>query len=87
MKDILDSLYDRIDDLLIEGEFRQVDDELLGINISETSSVILLGYLTITLYASQSLQYRKEFFEKVKDKLKTQKSTQYNYEDLLRGLE
>ena len=61
----LDIVYDAVDDLLSEGEFKQVNSLLNEVYVENLPSELLLGLLTITLAASPKLVGRSSFYAKV----------------------
>ena len=65
----IDIIYDRIDDLLSDGKFNEVDNMLKNLDVNRIDEDEMLSYLTITAAAKNILLNRKAFFEKVKTKL------------------
>jgi hypothetical protein len=65
----LDDLYRRINDKLCAGDFSGVDTELGLVDIEQVNTVMLLGWLTITLEAKDKLTMRKNFAADVRKKL------------------
>lgn len=62
-------MFPYIDQLLKEEEFDEVNHILKSTNIANTPSDLLIGYLSITLAASDKLPYRAIFFQKTKEEL------------------
>ena len=80
----LDEIYDLIDDLFHVGEFERVNSILQDLDLKNTETDLLIGYLTATLPAKNKLPYRETFYRKVEKLLKERG----DYEDgLLNGLE
>jgi len=65
----IDVLYDRVDDLLLAGDFGTVDNLLGIIDLDRLDSYLLIGMLSITLAAASKLPSRPEFVEKVRGRL------------------
>jgi len=65
----MDILYDIVDEMLLSAESGKVDEFLQGVDIPVTPTVLLVGILTITLRAWDSLPSRKLFFEAAKAEL------------------
>ena len=63
----LDFIFDCIDDMLIAGEFSEVNEIIKKVDINKYDISLLLGFLTITLSAKNKLPYRSEFFMNVKN--------------------
>lgn len=81
----LDSIFDEIDDLLLAEDFEGVELILRGVDILNTDTTLLLGYLTITLVAAEDLPYRAGFFNAVKSHLQSIEPDRVDA--LLKGLE
>lgn len=82
MEGELDKIFNSIDDLLLKHEFRKVNEMLKGIVVENTPTVSLITYLTATHPAKDKLEYRPEFYDKVKQ---TIQSRTKDYQALLRG--
>lgn len=54
----LDELYDKVDDLLDEGKFSELDTLISELDISKFGTFIMLGWLTLTLVAKDHLPSR-----------------------------
>ena len=65
----LDLIYDRADEMLLAGEFDELDAIIETLDVEQLSVDVLLGVLTITLPAKDKLTTRKEFFESVQRSL------------------
>ena len=61
----LDIVYDHIDDLLIAGNYSEVDQIFKDITASNYSSSILIGILCITFYANEHLPSRAQYIIKL----------------------
>ena len=81
----LSLLFTKIDELLRKSEFDKVNKTLEGLIIDNYSMLLLVGFLTITLAAKSKLPYRKNLFEKIKNKIKKECSEHLN--GLLVGLD
>lgn len=65
----LDEIFDKLDDLGLEGKFEEVDKELAKVDVdNEDEYVILLGYLTITFYMAPFLKNRTALYDKIRNK-------------------
>jgi hypothetical protein len=62
----LDMVYDIVDNMLLSARFNEVDEFLSDVDVSRVPTVILVGILTITLPACDSLPTRASFFEAVR---------------------
>jgi len=80
----LDIIYDRIDEMLLAGEFDQVDRLLVDTSPNTLSVDLLLGVLTVTLPARKRLANRAAFFALVEQTLRERGALK---ESLLVGLE
>ncbi len=58
----LDSIYEEIDSLMHAGDLAAIDNILKAVNIKETDTVLLIGYLTFTLPVRSKLIYRELFY-------------------------
>jgi hypothetical protein len=67
----LDIIYDQVDELLLAGEFHQVDDLLASATPEQLSIDLLLALLTSTLPAKSKLSNRSAFFRRVEDALQS----------------
>jgi hypothetical protein len=65
----LDVIYDAIDELMKEGRFREIDDELNRLDLAEHSTDMLLGVLTATLPGKNRLPSRAKLFAAVEREL------------------
>lgn len=64
MDGALDIVYNKLDDLLLQGQYTKVDHFLKQLVAANYSPNLLLGILTVTFYASEHLPSRAEFLEK-----------------------
>jgi len=71
----LDLLFARVDERLLERNFRVVDFFLRMINANSFTDDILIGILTITLSWKANLLNRKLFYKKVEDRLSITKKS------------
>lgn len=67
--EMIEYLYDRVDDALTVHDFKSVDDMLLDVKPELFSTVMLIGFLTITNRAKQKLSNRHELYRKIYDEL------------------
>jgi hypothetical protein len=81
----IDELYSRIDKKLSSGDFSGVDSELNMVDIENTDTIMLLGWLSITLAAKEHLMRRDKFVADVRNKLERTDLNRVNA--LLQGLE
>jgi hypothetical protein len=82
--DAIDIVFGWIDDLLLDGQFIEVDEILKSVDTVGVSTDTLLTLLTVTLAASHKLVHRRDFFRKVRRVLNDRK---HNERGLLDGLE
>lgn len=82
--DALDLLFEKVDDLLVEGRMEQCDRLLKKIDEKRLDTSLLVGVLSITLPAKTSLKERPSFFERAKTRL--QELAPGRSERLLSGL-
>jgi len=82
----IDRIFNFIDDLLLEGNFRRVDDILNAIDPNKAPTVVLLSLLTVTLPAKHEVVARTRFFFAVKSVLEYRKGSD-KARQLLEGLE
>lgn len=80
----LDIIFDQMDEMLLAGEFDQVDRILAEVIPGSFSVELLLGLLTVTLPAKNRLRNRAPFFERVRQSLYERGETD---EGLLVGLD
>lgn len=80
----LDYLYDSIDELLLVGDIKDVNNLLKYVSLTGMSSTCLIGILTVTLPAKKRLSNRPEFFKRVKEEIERRGEMKDN---LLIGLE
>lgn len=69
LKSDMDSVFDRIDNLLLDENFREVDEILESVPIEETKTDILLTYLTSTLPVCTKLKKRESFRVRVESEV------------------
>jgi len=81
---LLDDLYINIDSILKANDFQKCDEILRNLDIRNTNTDLLLGYLTATLPAKSKLPFRQEFYKNVEEL--TKQRGEYE-ESLLRGLD
>ena len=84
----LDFIYLNFDDLFKKGKFDTADGLLKLIDVPNTDSNLLIGYLTVSNWAKSKLPYRSEFYTKVEEEFKKRARTDPDYRDptLLQGL-
>lgn len=81
----LDNICDTLDDLLLAGQFKEVDQWLKEYSIEGQEPAVLLTILTITLAASTNLTAREEFYDRAKAELL--RAGVHNVDTLLLGLQ
>ncbi len=84
--DVLDFIFETIDNYLIQGKFELINTLLEIININKLNSNTIIGILTITNRHKNELKYRKHFYENSKIRL-NEKHTKEKVYHLLYGLE
>lgn len=82
---LLDFIYDRLDNLLLAGDFDTCDAILTEVNVARLDSVGMIGFLTITLPARQRLDAREGLVTRIRDAL-LQKRPGHEVDGLLQGL-
>ncbi len=80
-------VYDRIDGMLLEGRFAEVNALLERVVEGHYSTKILVGFLTITKAAREHLPARAHFVERVRGHLQKQLFTAGEIYNLLRRVE
>lgn len=80
----IDIIFNNIDDRLLEGKFEDINEDLKLINIPNTSTLLLVAVLTITLTAYNKLDYRSKFFESIEQEFLEREGDRTK--ELLRGL-
>lgn len=80
----LDIVFDQIDEMLLAGKFKKVNQLLVDTETDNYSVELLLGILTATLPAKNQLQDRAEFYKRTARTLKSRGELQ---EGLLVGLD
>lgn len=61
----IDLLFEKVDHMLIEGQMRECDLLLQGIDLARLESNMLVGLLSVTLEAGDYLPYRRELFSRI----------------------
>lgn len=74
----IDMVFDHINNLLLEKNFKEVNRILEDINIEQLQSFALLAFLTITIAAKDKLPSREVYYNSLQDILSP---------NLLKGLE
>lgn len=67
--DQIDELFGRVDGRLLAGDFGAVDGWLEELDVTETSTDLLVAWLSITWAARSKLQNRAEFVKRVEQTL------------------
>ena len=80
----LDLIYEEVDTLLTQNEFKRCDSLLRRLDIRSKSTDELLGYLIVTFPARSKLLYRNQFYIEVVNLVQERKE---NEEGLFNGLE
>lgn len=83
---LLDLIYDRLDDLLVAGDFDSCDAILAAVEVARLDPVGMVGFLTITLPARERLPSRAALVTRAREAL-SQRRPQNEVDALLRGLE
>lgn len=81
----LDMVYDVMDNMLLSARFGDADQALREIDVPNTPMVILVGLLTITLPAWDTLPSRPAFFDSVRAECGARGRT--DTDQLLKGLD
>lgn len=66
----LDTIFDHLDDHLLDGDFGYVDAIIAPLDPTELPLTLRLGVLSITLYAKAHLPSRPAFFARVAESIK-----------------
>ena len=61
----LDFVFSKIDDLLFEKKFKEIEELFVSIDVKSTDPLVLLSILTITDSWKKYLTKRKDFYNKV----------------------
>ncbi len=64
-----DILFDRIDDLLVDGQFGRCDELLRAIDLKRLDTHLIVALLSITRAAARHLPYRTRLFERAQERL------------------
>lgn len=67
----IDILFEYVDDLLLAGEFAEVDEFLQAARMSELSKTLIVATLSITLAAKDKLHSREGFYYQALNHLHT----------------
>lgn len=73
----LDTIYETIDELMLGGDFTQVDRILDEVDVATTPIVLCLGYLTVCHVARHRLKNYKGLFNKIKYRAITERDATY----------
>ena len=65
--DILDFIFQEIDDIQIDGNFKEIDNIFDEININNMNDITLLGLLTVTYPHRNKYKNREKFRYNVKE--------------------
>lgn len=65
----VDILFDRIDDLLVTGQFARCDALLRAIDLKRLDSNLIVAVLSITLAAAEKLPYRARLLKRAEERL------------------
>jgi len=74
----IDSIFNQVDDQLLEGNFGVVDDWLEQLDVDTMSSDIIAAWLSITLAAREKLHNRADFVVRAEARLVRLGSNQIN---------
>jgi hypothetical protein len=80
----IDELYDRINEMMLHGEWKAIDSEIYRIDTETLGTVGLLAWLTITASGKSHLSERASFFERAHGTIERRGE---NATALLEGLE
>ncbi len=67
--DWIDELFERVDRWHSEGEFDKSDEHLRGLDVDALDTYQIVGVLSITLPAKESLTEREAFVERARQRL------------------
>lgn len=84
LEEATDLLFEKIDDLLLEGKFEEVDEHLLKFRLEELSIELLIGILSITWQAKELLKNRQAVFNKIREIIEIKEPSRIK--ELLSGL-
>jgi len=73
----LDAVFNHIDDLMLAGEFSEVDSILENVDPNRLQIDVLLGFLTITLPVKNKLRNRSRIWREAKEIIKQTKGQTY----------
>lgn len=68
--DILDFMFEHIDDLLRAGEFDKVGELLDAVDMSKLDVLLVIGFLSITLSAAPVLPTRPSFVARATERIR-----------------
>lgn len=83
----LDYMFDRYDDLLLEGKFNEVNELLGKVSVKDTPTTLLVGYLAITFLAKDKLPNRVKLYKNIETELYTRDADKDRVPELLSRLE
>lgn len=81
----IDVLFERMDDLFLEGKFQEADRILSSVDVEKLDENLMVGFLTITFAAKEHLNNRDALYQHIEDKLR-QTLTPGELSSLLQGL-
>lgn len=83
----IDRIYDGIDELLLRGNFINVDLILKSLDLDKHTNLELLAYATITLPARKKLTEREQYMKRLREKLRDRNVSQKEIDEMLEGLD
>lgn len=84
--DCLDWLFDKVNDLQLEGKFDEIDQFMYQLDLTKIDPTAMLGVLSITYAGESKNAARKDFYDRVKTRLSEIFSAD-RVENMLQGLE
>jgi hypothetical protein len=83
----LDDIFDKIDDLALEGKFEEIDNILDKVDVDgEPEYSILLGYLTITFAPAHELKRRCNLYDRILNRFQNDNMSDERIKSLIGGL-
>lgn len=82
----LDYMFDRYDDLFLDGKFDEANELLGKVCVKDTPTVLLVGYLSITFAAKDKLPNRAKLYADIETELYTRDADKNSVPELLSRL-
>ena len=80
----LDVIYESFNDYMVQNNLQAIEESLISVDIPNTATVLLIGYLTACIPVKSRLQNRSKFFSDVQKELQSRGEIEPG---LLEGLE